>query len=57
MGRLLWFVLGGIATAAGFGIASVMLDGESGRDSLEGVEEEQEATAPQEDTASEESAS
>lgn len=57
MNRLLWFVLGGMVTAAGFGIASVMLDGESGRDSLEGVEDEQEATAPQEDIASEESVS
>ena len=36
MSRLLWFVLGGIATAVGTGIATVMLDegqeGDSGMD-------------------------
>lgn len=30
MSRLLWFVLGGVAIAVGAGIASVMLDDESG---------------------------
>lgn len=29
MSRLLWFVLGGVATAIGAGIAAVMLEGEA----------------------------
>ena len=43
MSRLLWFVLGGVATAVGAGIASVMLDGESEGDSSEEAEDGQEA--------------
>lgn len=44
MSRLLWFVLGGVATAVGAGIAAVMLDGESEGDSEKEAEEGQEAT-------------
>ena len=29
MSRLLWFVLGGVATAIGAGVAAVMMDGEA----------------------------
>ena len=43
MSRLLWFVLGGVVTAVGAGIASVMLDAES--------EGGQEAIESQDDTA------
>ena len=45
MSRLLWFVLGGVATAVGAGIAAVMLDGESEGDPSENTEEGQEAIA------------
>lgn len=45
MSRLLWFVLGGVATAVGAGIAAVMLDGESESDPSENTEEGQEAIA------------
>lgn len=55
MSRLLWFVLGGVATAVGAGIAAVMLDGEGDSDS-EALE--QEAIDSQDDAeASEQSAS
>lgn len=43
--RLLWFVLGGVATAVSAGIAAVMMDGESEGDSLDETEEGQEAIA------------
>lgn len=56
MSRLLWFVLGGVATAVGAGIASVMLDGESEGDSNNEAHE-QEAIESQDDAeASEPSA-
>lgn len=58
MGRLLWFVLGGIATAIGAGVAAAMLDGESEGDSSDETEEGQKAIESQDDTeASEASAS
>ena len=57
MSRLLWFVLGGVATAVGAGIAAVMLDGETEDDS-DSEAQEQEAIESQDDTeASEPSAS
>lgn len=45
MSRLLWFVLGGVATAVGAGIAAVMLDGESEGDSSDDAEDGREAIA------------
>ncbi len=58
MSRLLWFVLGGVATAVGAGIASVMLDGESEGDSSEEAEDGQEAIeSPDDAGTSEQSAS
>lgn len=58
MSRLLWFVLGGVATAVGAGIAAVMLDGESEGDSSGEAEDGQEAIESQDYTgASEQSAS
>ncbi len=45
MSRLLWFVLGGIATALGAGVAAVMMDGESEGDSSDKAENGQEAIA------------
>ena len=57
MSRLLWFVLGGVVTAVGAGIAAVMLDDESEGDSSPEGEEDQEVTEPQGDAgASEQSA-
>lgn len=57
MSRLLWFVLGGVATVVGAGIAAVMLDGESEGDS-DSEDQEQEAIDSQDDAgASEQSAS
>ncbi len=57
MSKLL-FVLGGIATAIGAGVAAVMMDGEAEGDSSDEIEEGQEAIEPQDDTeASEASAS
>ena len=41
MSRLLWFVLGGVATAVGAGIAAVMLEGEAEGDSSGEIEEGQ----------------
>lgn len=49
MSRLLWFVLGGIATAIGAGVAAVMMDGEPGGDT-ENETQEQEAIESQDDT-------
>ena len=58
MSRLLWFVFGGVATAVGAGIASVMLDGESEGDSSEEAEDGQEAIeSPDDAGTSEQSAS
>ena len=45
MSRLLWFVLGGVATAVGAGIAAVMLDCESEGDASNEAEEGQGAIA------------
>lgn len=45
MSRLLWFVLGGVATAVGAGLASVMLDDESEGDTSCDAEDDQEAIA------------
>ena len=45
MSRLLWFVLGGIATALGAGVAAAMLDGESDGDSDVEAEDGQETIA------------
>ena len=57
MSKLL-FVLGGIATAIGAGVAAVMMDGEAEGDSSDEIEEGQEAIEPQDDTeASEATAS
>lgn len=57
MSRLLWFVLGGIATALGAGVAAVMMDGEAEGDSSEEIEKGQKAIESQDDTdASEPSA-
>lgn len=50
MSRLLWFVLGGIATAIGAGVAAVMLDGEAEGDSSDETEEGQKAIAPENDS-------
>ena len=52
MSRLLWFVLGGVVTAVGAGVASVMLDGESDGDTSHDDENGQEAIESQDDTAS-----
>lgn len=52
MSRLLWFVLGGVTTAVGAGIAAVMLDGEAEGDSSHEDENGQEAIESQDDTAS-----
>ncbi len=58
MSRLLWFVLGGLATALGAGVAAAMLDGESEGDASDETEEGQKAIESQDDTeASEASAS
>lgn len=58
MSRLLWFVLGGVATAVGAGIAAVMLDGEPEGDSSGETEDGQEAIESQDDAgASEQAAS
>lgn len=57
MSKLLWFVLGGVATALGAGVAAVMMDGEAEGDASDEAEEGQEAIKPQDDTdASEPSA-
>lgn len=53
MSRLVWFVLGGVATAVGAGIAAVMLDGEAEGDS-DSEAQEQEAIESQDDTAPQE---
>ena len=56
MSRVLWYVLGGVATAIGAGIAAVILDSEPKGDSSDTAEESQEAIASQDDApASEQS--
>lgn len=58
MSRLLWFVLGGITTAIGAGIAAVMMDGEAKGDTSDGDEGGQEAIeSPDDAGTSEQSAS
>ena len=49
MSRLLWFVLGGIATALGAGVAAAMLDGEAEGSPSEDAEGGQEAIESQDD--------
>ena len=49
MSRLLWFVLGGVATVVGAGIAAVMLDGESDGDTSHEDENGREAIESQDD--------
>lgn len=57
MSRLLWFVLGGMATALGAGVAAVIMDDEAEGDSSEEIEGGQKAIESQDDTdASEPSA-
>lgn len=41
MSRLLWFVLGGIATAVGAGVAAVMLDEEQKEESVADTDADQ----------------
>lgn len=48
MSRLLWFVLGGVATAVGAGIAAVMLGSESEDDSDSEAQKEEDIE-PQDD--------
>ena len=56
MSRLLWFVLGGVATGAG--VAAVMMDGESENHVSDDAEDGQEAIeSPDDDGTSEQSAS
>lgn len=43
MSRLLWFVLGGVATAVGAGVAAVILEGEAEGETSEDAEGGQEA--------------
>ena len=58
MSRILWYVLGGVATAVGAGIASDMQDGESEGDASEEAEDGQEAIeSPDDAGTSEQSAS
>lgn len=58
MSRLLWFVLGGVATAVGAGIAAVMLEGEAEGETSDDAEEGREAIESQDDAgASEQSVS
>ena len=57
MSRLLWFVLGGVATAVGAGVAAVMMDGESENHVSDDAEDGQEAIeSPDDDGTSEQSA-
>lgn len=57
MSRLLWFVLGGVATAVGVGIAAVMLDSESEGDSDSEAHERKAIESQDGAEASEQSAS
>ena len=54
MSRLLWFVLGGVATAVGAGIAAVMLDGEAKDNAPDEAEDGQEPIESQDGIASQE---
>lgn len=50
MSRLLWFVLGGITTAVGAGVATVMLD-ETGNDTVtDESEDDRESAEPEGDS-------
>ena len=58
MSRLLWFVLGGVATAIGAGIAAVMLEGEAEGETSDDAEGGQESIeSPDDAGTSERSAS
>lgn len=58
MSRLLWFVLGGVATAVGAGIAAVMLEGEAEGETSDDAEGGQKAIeSPDDAGTSEQSAS
>lgn len=54
MSRLLWFILGGVATAIGVGVASTILDGESEGVSSDETEEDQEVIKSQDDAGTSE---
>lgn len=56
MSRLLWFVLGGVATAVGVGIAAAMLDGEPEGDSDNETQEHEAIESQGDSKASEQSA-
>lgn len=58
MSRLLWFVLGGIATAIGAGVAAVMMDEKAEGETSDDAEGGQEAIeSPDDAGTSEQSAS
>lgn len=57
MSRLLWFVLGGVATAVGAGIAAVMLEGEAEGETSDDAEGGQEAIESQDDAGTSEQSS
>ena len=58
MSRLLWFVLGGVATAVGAGVAAVILEGEAEGETSDDAEGGQEAReSPDDAGTSERSAS
>lgn len=58
MSRLLWFVLGSVATAIGAGVAAVMMDGEAEGEISDDAEDGQEAIeSPDDAGTSEQSAS
>lgn len=54
MSRLLWFVLGGVATAIGAGIAAVMLEGEAEGETFDDAEGGQEAIESPDDAGTSE---
>ncbi len=49
MSRLLWFVLGGIATAVGAGVASVMLDETENDTATDEPQDDRESPEPEGD--------
>ena len=58
MSRLLWFVLGGVATAVGAGVAAVILEGEAEGETSDDAKGGQEAIeSPDDARTSEQSAS
>lgn len=54
MSRLLWFVLGGMATAVGAGVAAVILEGEAEGETSEDAEGGQEAIESPDDAGTSE---